>query len=116
MKLAINRKVENERAGFDAMDCNLTCGTRQEDWWNAGWPTPQESAQDSIDFEFAVKRNGHGKGKGPGNGMQFGVEGVRRPMQTMMAAISAMKGGATGLNNKCNNPNGGIKGGKGGKD
>ena len=52
MKWAINKKIENECAGFDPMDCNLTGSKQQEDWWNAEWPTPGDSAQPNIDVDY----------------------------------------------------------------
>ena len=71
MKCAIDKKTENERAGFDPMDCNLACSNRQQDLWNAEWPTPEESAQPTVDLGFAGKRNGEGKGKGKGKGIRL---------------------------------------------
>ena len=113
MKWAINKKIENERAGFDPMDCNVT-GSNQEDWWIAEWPTPEE-LQPTTDLDYAGKGKGDGEGKGKGEGMQFGGKGRMNPMQMMMAAINANKGGGKGFNNKNNYNNsnkGGIKGGK----
>ena len=103
------QEVENERAGFDAMDCNLAGGNGQEeDWWNAEWPTSWESTHPEIDGDHAGKGTGDGKGKGKGKGMHFGGKGMMSPMQMMITTINAMKGGGTRFNN---NSKGGIKGG-----
>ena len=96
MKFATNKEIENQKAGFDPMICNLAGGKREEDWWNAEWPTLEESAQPTTDLDFAGKGKADAKGKGKGNTMQLGGKGVLNPMQMMMAAISAMKGGGTG--------------------
>ena len=118
MRWAINRETENERAGLDPMDCNLAGGDRQEDWLNAEWPTAEESEQPTTDLNFVEKGNGDAKGTGKCTGMLFGGEGEMSPMQMMMAAINATKGGGKGFNNNShyNNNKEGIKGGKGGED
>ena len=66
----------------------------------------------TVDLDFA------GKSKGKGKGMQFGGKGSMSPMQMVMAAINAMKGGGKGFNNNSSNNNtkGGFEGGNGGKD
>ena len=69
--------------------------------------------QPIVGLDFA----GGGKRDGKGKGMQFGGKGRMSPMQIIMAAINAVKGGGDGFNsNNCNNSKGGIIGGKGGKD
>ena len=81
MKWAINRKVENERAGFDLIDCNLA-GSNPQD---LEWPTAEESVQPNIDIDFAGKGNGDGKGKENGKGMQASGKGEMNPLQIMVA-------------------------------
>ena len=118
MKWAISKKTENERAGFDPMDCNFAVGNRQDNWWSAEWPTPEESAQPTVDLDFAGAGKGDGKGKGKGKGMQFGGKRVMNPTRMMMVAINVMKRGGKGFNNNNNyNNKGGFKGGgEGGKE
>ena len=62
MKKAINKKIKNERAGFD-MDCDLAGGHQQEDWWSGGWPTPEESTQPATDPDLAGKDVREARGK-----------------------------------------------------
>ena len=88
------------------MVLNLASGHQQEEWWDTGWPTPEESTQPTVDLDFV----GGGKGKAKGKGVRLGGKGSMSPMQMTMAAINASKGGGKEFNrNNYNNNKGGIK-------
>ena len=74
--------------GFDPMDINLASANQPGEWWNAGWPTPEESTQSIVDLDFAEG----GKGKEKSKDMQFGGRRNMSPIQMMLAAINAIKG------------------------
>ena len=101
MKWAINRKIENERAQHDPMDCNHAQGPEYSDpnwnWTQGDWPsgaqegTPEGSPQDVNYMNHKGKGGGKGDskgGKGPSN-----YNPLQYHFQMMM---KAMKGGGKG--------------------
>ena len=96
-KWAVNRKIENERANHDPMDCNPVQDNQWpdstwEDWQGYTQSTPTEQSPQDVDY---MNANSKGKGKGDSKGGK-GPSNQNPAQYYFHMMMKAMKGGGKG--------------------